>query len=128
MSLSNYLETELLDHIRGSAWSAPGTIYIQLFVSTGPDEDGNPNGNAATENTFKTVTFSAASGNSMVTSADLTWTSVAGSETYTYFALWDGNTGYGTDNCLGIGSITANAVTAGDTFTISAGDLSFSLE
>lgn len=123
MSLSNYLETELLDHIRGAAWTAPGTIYVQLHTGAGPDEDGV--GNVGNSGTRQSVTFAAASGNSMASNADVTWTSVSDSTTYTYFSLWDLSSG---GNCLAIGTLTANAVTTGDTFTISSGNLTFSLD
>ena len=123
--LSDYAENEILDHIRGASWTAPTVIYIRLHVGD-PTDAGTSN--LATEPNLKQVTFAAASGGSMATSADLEWTSVAATEDYTHFSLWDGSTGPGTDNCLGTGTITANQVTSGDTFRITTGNLTFTLD
>lgn len=96
----------------------PATLYLKLHVSL-PGATGSSG--AATETTRKsfTRTTSTAAANSNV--ADLTWTSVAGSEDYTYATAWDAST---SGNCwLTDIPVTANAVTAGDTFVIAAGDL-----
>ena len=40
MSFSNYLETELLDHVfTNSAYTAPSTLYLALFTGA-PGEAG----------------------------------------------------------------------------------------
>ncbi|MFD8075811.1 hypothetical protein ACFV3E_24540 [Streptomyces sp. NPDC059718] len=80
--------------------------------------------NAATETTRKSPTFAAASGASKTTNADAVWTSVAGSEDYTHWSQWSASSG-GTFG--GSGTITANAVTSGDTFTIPSGSLVLTL-
>jgi hypothetical protein len=56
----------------------------------------------------------------MSNDADIVWTGVSGSEDYTYYSLWSASTA-GTFHQSG--TVTANAVTAGDTFTIPTGDL-----
>lgn len=59
----------------------------------------------------------------IASTADVEWTSVAGSEDYTHFTSWDVSSA----GVFGFsGSVTANAVTAGDTFTIPAGSLTAS--
>jgi len=117
--------TGILDAFANNAsYQGPATIGIQLYVG---DPGATGSANAATESTIKSVSFGAAttSGTTAIVSNDaqLQWTSVAGSEDYTHFVLWDGTTGFGTDTLIGTGTITANPVTAGDTFTIAVGDL-----
>lgn len=79
----------------------------------------------ATETTRKQVTWTTPSGGSMASvTTDLVWTSVAGTEDFTDFSVWSASTA-GTFGFSG--TITANPVTAGDTFTIPAGSLTASL-
>lgn len=76
---------------------------------------------AATETDRIQATFgSAASGGAFSNTAALEWTSVAGTEDYSHFSVWTASTA-GTFGWSG--TITANPVTAGDTFTIPIGDL-----
>lgn len=115
---SDYAEPKILDVLfNNTAFGAVANVYVKLHVGD-PGDAGTAN--AATETTRKEVTFGAASGGTISNDAAITWTSVAGSEDYTYFSLWDHLTA---GNCLFTGTITANAVTAGDTFTIATGDL-----
>jgi len=118
MSISNYAENKLLDTIRNTSFAVT-TAYIKLHTGD-PGEDGTAN--AATETTRKAVSWSAASGGSMASSAVLTWTNVAATETYTHWSMWDnGSTG----NCLWTGALSSSAaVTAGDTFEITSLTLS----
>jgi len=79
---------------------------------------------AATETTRKQADWTTPSGGAMTTETTaLTWTSVAGSEDYTHFTVWDASTA---GNFGFSGTVTANAVVAGDTFTIAIGDLDVS--
>ena len=121
MSLSNYLENAVANALRGggngTSFTAPAAIYAKLHTGD-PGEDGTAN--AATETTLKEVQFGAASGGVIALSNAPSWTNVAGTEDFAYVSLWDGSTGPGTDNCLGSGAITANAVVAGDTFNLTA--------
>lgn len=101
--------------LRASGYTGPATIYIQLHIGS-PGAAGTSN--VATNSTRKTIAFNASSGGVIASSADVTWTSVPATETYTQFSLWDA---LSTGNFLGSGTMTANQVTAGDTFTVSAG-------
>lgn len=91
--------------------------WVKLHVG---DPGAAGTSNAATETTRKQATWNAASSGHADNSNTLSWTNVAGSEDYTHFSLWTASTagtfGYS-------GSITGNAVTAGDTAQIAAGDL-----
>lgn len=123
MSLSNFLEDALLDHIRGgTAYTQPTSLHIKLHIGD-PGETGTAN--AATETTRKTATFGAASSGSMALSnSPLEWALVAATETYTHFSVWDNSTA---GNCLGSGALSAPAaMTAGDTFRVTS--LNWSLE
>jgi hypothetical protein len=100
-----------------------GTTYSWVKLHVG-DPGAAGTSNAATETTRKQATWSAASSATKATSADLVWTSVAGSEDYTHFSLWTASTA-GTFG--GSGTITANAVTTADTFTIPSGSLTLSM-
>lgn len=114
MSISNYLENALLDTLRGTAFSA-ANVYLKLHTGD-PGEDGT--GNAATETTRQAVTFAAASGGSMTSSAAVSWTNVGATETYTHWSAWDASTA---GNCLWSGALSASAsVTAGDTFQVTS--------
>lgn len=76
--------------------------------------------NAATETTRKAITWGSASGGTVSSSAQVQWTNVAGSEDYTHCSFWDASTA----GAVGFtGTVTANPVTAGDTFTVASGDI-----
>src|SRR4051794_6747789 len=121
MSLSNYVETKVMDALFNNASPAALQLaarYVKLHTGD-PGEDGTAN--AAAETTRKSIT-GAASANGVFTSVnDLAWTNVAGTETYTHVSLWDAATA---GNCLWVGPLTASkAVVAGDNFTIPTGSL-----
>lgn len=118
MSVANYAENKLLDVFSNNSFAVT-TCYVKLHTGD-PGEDGTSN--AATETTRKSVSWNAASGGSKTSSATLTWTNVAASETYSHWSMWDNSTG---GNCLWTGSLSSNAtVTAGDTFEITSLSLS----
>lgn len=121
MSASNYYEDALLNSLRNTS-AAVANVYIKLHIGD-PGEAGTDN--AAVETDRVVVTFAAASGGSMASNVDAAWTNVAGSEDFTHFSLWDDSTA---GNCLWKGTVTANSVTAGDTFTIPSGSLTLTLD
>lgn len=97
--------------------------YPWLKLHTGaPGSAGTSN--PATETTRKEISYAAASGGAIASDAQAQWTNVAGSETYTKCTFWTlsaaGTFGFS-------GSVTANPVTAGDTFTIESGDVDATL-
>ena len=114
MSISNYAENKLLDTIRNQSFAVT-TAYLQLHTGD-PGEDGTSS--VASETSRQSVSWSAASGGSMATSATAEWTSVAATETYTHWSLWDAASA---GNCLWSGALSASAaVVAGDTFQITS--------
>ena len=114
MSISNYAELKLLDHITGKAgYSTPANVYIKLHTGDS-GEDGTLN--AAANTLRKVTTWAVAASGSISTSATLEWTSVPTTETYSHWSMWDNLTA---GNCLWTGALSASAaVTAGDTFQI----------
>jgi hypothetical protein len=103
---------------RNTAWTQPAAFWVKLHLAD-PGSVGTTS--PAVNTSRQQATFSAASGGSMTTSADLTWTSVSTTETYSHVSFWDASTAgtfLGSDDLA-----TPRAVTAGDTFTISTGSL-----
>lgn len=103
--------------------TAPADIYIQLHTAA-PGSAGTTAiaGNA----TRKACSFAAASGGAIASNADVDWTSgeVDTSEDYTHCSFW---TASSAGTFLFSGTVTANPVTAGDTFTIASGDIDITL-
>lgn len=111
----------ILDAICNNTSYAVTEVWIKLHTG---DPGAAGTSNAATETTRKQASFAAASNGTITTDADLQWTNVAGSEDYSHFSAWTASTA---GTFLFSGTITANAVTAADTFTIPTGDLDLSI-
>ena len=122
--LASATSAALLDALFNQTnYTAPTALWLQLHVGD-PGAAGTTN--VATETTRKDVTsaFAAASGGTVTTNAAVTWTGVSGTEDFTHWSMWSASSA-GTFYISG--TITANAVTTGDTFTIPAGDLDVTL-
>lgn len=119
--VSAYLANSWLDAVGNNTSYVVTQAYVKLHVG---DPGANGTSNAATETTRKAASFSAASSGSLASDADISWTNIAGSQDATHFTCWD-NVSAG--NFLFSGTVTANAYTAGDTFTIASGSLTVSL-
>ncbi len=119
--ISSYLADQWLDALGNNDTFAVAAVYVKLHVG---DPGAAGTSNAATETTRKEASFSAASSGTLTSDAAVTWTNIAGSQDATHFTAWD-NISAG--NFLFSGTITANAYTAGDTFTIASGSLTVSL-
>lgn len=119
--LSAYLCNAWLDALGNNTSYAVTQVYVKLHVG---DPGALGTANPATETTRKAVSFGAASTGAIASDADISWTNIAGSQDATHFTSWD-NVSAG--NFLFSGTITGNAYTAGDTYTISSGNLSASL-
>lgn len=119
--LSAYLCNAWLDALANNTSYAVAQVYIKLHTG---DPGAAGTANAATETTRKAASFGAASAGAITSDADISWTNIAGSQDASHFTAWD-NISAG--NFLFSGTITANPYTAGDTYTISSGNLSASL-
>ena len=120
MSISNYAELKILDHATGrAAWTIPTNVYVKLHLG---DPGEAATSNAAVEATRKVAAWSAAASGAIVTSATMEWTNVSTTETYSHWSMWDDVTA---GNALWSGALSSSAaVTAGDTFQITALTLS----
>lgn len=114
---SSYLNNKVLDAMGNNVSFVVAQAYIQLHTAA-PGSAGTAN--VATETTRKAVSFGAAASGAMANDADIVWTGIAGSQDASHYTLWDASTA---GNFLSSGVITANAYTAGDTYTIPSGSL-----
>ena len=119
--ISSTVANGWLDAVGRNVSYVNAAVWIALHTGE-PGSAGTSN--AATETTRKQATFAAASGGSMSSNADVTWTNIAGSQDATHFSAWSAST---SGTFLFSGTITANAYTAGDTYTITSGNLTVSL-
>lgn len=95
--------------------------WVQLHVGE-PGAAGTAN--VAVETDRVQASWGSPSGGTVSNSAQLQWVAVAGAEDYTHFTVWT----LATAGVFGFsGTVTANAVATGDTFTIPIGDLDVSL-
>jgi hypothetical protein len=107
---------------RSVAYTDPAAFWVKLHIG---DPGSAGTANAAGETTRKQATFSAASAGAITTSAALDWTNVSTTETYSHVSFWDASTA---GTFLGSDALdTSRAVTAGDNFTIAAGDVDLSI-
>jgi hypothetical protein len=119
--ISAYLANAWLNALGNATSFSVTTAYVKLHVG---DPGSAGTSNAATETTRKSVSFAAASNGALASDADVSWTNIAGSQDATHFTAWDNETA---GNFLFSGTITGNAYTAGDTYTISSAGLTVSL-
>ena len=126
MSFSNFLETEILDHVfGGNAYSAPATIYLGLFTSN-PDEDGSGTEVSGGSYARKSVAFTV-SGNEATNSAAVEFdTATANWGTVTHVGLYDASTA---GNLMAYAALSSSkAIESGDVFRVPAGDLDITLD
>jgi hypothetical protein len=119
--ISSTVANSWLDAVARNVSYTNAAVWIALHIG---DPGANGTSNAATETTRKQATFAAASGGSISSNADVTWTNIAGSQDATHFSAWSAST---SGTFLFSGTITANAYTAGDTYVITSGNLTASL-
>lgn len=123
LGLSAAYANKFLDFIGNAtaAGTAPTGVFVKLHVG---DPGAAGTANPAVETTRQAASFGAASGGSMANDAAITWTAIAGSEDPGFFSAWDASTA---GTFLLSGTITANAYTAGDTYTVAIGAMTVSL-
>lgn len=126
MSFSNYLETELLDHVfANNAYTSPSTVYVSLHTAN-PDEDASGTEVSGGGYVRQAGSFTV-SGNTATTSAAIEYpTATAGYGTVTHVAVWDASS---SGNMLAYAALTASkTIATGDVFRIPAGDLDITLD
>lgn len=134
---SNYLENALLDHVlKNTAFSQPANLYLALFLNTSGNAATNLEAGTLTDEvsdsgtayTRKAVSFNAASSGTADTAATVTFdAATANWGTITHVAVMDGSS-VGSDNVLFWGAVTTpKTIETGDTFQVTAGNLTISL-
>lgn len=126
MSFTNFLETELLDHVfANAAYTAPATCYLALFTTATDDTGGGTEvtgGSYARVACAFTVTGDTASNTSNVEFAEAT----AGWGTITHAAVYDAASA---GNMLAHAALTApKTVDSGDVFRFSTGQFTITLD
>lgn len=128
-AFSNYLENKVLDHtLRGAsgAYTAPTTVYVGLFTSD-PTDAGSGTEVSGGSYAREAVTFgtAASSGSISNTAAVVFATASASWGTITHIGILDNSTG---GNLMYHGAVTTSkTISSGDTFSISIGNLTVSL-
>jgi len=126
MSFSNYLETELLDHVfAGNAYTSPTTVYVGLFT-TNPDEDGSGTEVSGGSYARQAGTFSV-TGNTATTTAAIEFPTATGTwGTVTHIGIYDALT---SGNLLAYAALTTSkSIASGDVFRIPTGDIDITLD
>lgn len=132
---SNYLENKVLDHVLGVVTYSPAaTRYIGLFTNTSTAASTNLESGIITDEVStsgtayarKTVAFAASVNGTSANSATVTFdAATANWGTVTHVAVMDAATG---GNVLFWGAVTtAKTIEIGDTFQVTAGNLTISL-
>jgi hypothetical protein len=126
MSFSNYLETEILDHVfGGAAYTAPSTLYLALYTADPSDAGGGTevSGGAYAR---QTVTFTVSGNTASNTSAVEYPTATANYGTVVAVGVMDASSG---GNLLAYAGLTSDKdIETGDVFRVPAGDLDITLD
>jgi len=126
LSFSNYLETELLDHVfANNAYTSPTTVYVSLHTAN-PDEDASGTEVSGGAYVRQAGSFTV-SGNTATTDAAIEYaTATANYGTVSHVGIWDAET---SGNMLAYAALTASkTIETGDVFRIPTGDLDITLD
>lgn len=125
---SNYLETELINHVlRNATYTSPTTVYVALH-SADPTDDGSGAELAVANNYARiAMAFDAPSNGVTQNTALVTFTATGGDWlSATHFAVWDASVA---GNMLFYGALdTARLATDGDSLKFTAGTLTVTLQ
>jgi len=125
MSFTNFLETEILDHVfAGAAYTAPSTKYIGLFTAA-PGETGGGTEVSGSAYARQSMAF-ATSGDTTSNSSAVEFPTATGSwGTITHVGIFDASS---SGNLMVYATLTASkAITTGDVFRVPSGDLDITL-
>lgn len=127
MSMTDYLEAALLNHVfRNVPYTPPTVLYVGLFTAA-PDEAGGGTEVSGGGYARQQAAFAAPSGGQISNSADITFpVAETAWGTITHVALFDAATG---GNMLCYAALqAAKAIEAGDQLIFRAGQLVISLD
>jgi hypothetical protein len=130
-SISDYLEGQWINHVCGTSFTQPATVYVALCTAdptdagTGASMSEVPNSGAYAR---QTCAFGAASARAIANSGTITFTQASGSwGTVTHWAIVDSAT-WGAGNMLAHGSLgTSKSIVNGNTPSFAAGQISISV-
>jgi hypothetical protein len=127
---SDYLELKLLDHSLGTtAFTAPTNVYLSLHTGSPGDDDSGANEVSTSGTAYgrQTLSFAAASGGSAATDATVTFSAATANwGTISHIGVYDASTA---GNLLYHGAVTTSkTIETGDTFQVSSGNLTISLD
>lgn len=124
-AFSDYLENKVLLHVfGGSAYSAPGTLYLALYTSD-PGDDNSGTECSGTSYARQTIAFTVVN-DTASNSAAVEFPTAGGSwGTITHVGILDALT---SGNLLAHGALTASkTIATGDVFRVPSGDLDITL-
>ena len=123
MPLAESVRNSFLDALCRNTSYANAAVYAKLHIG---DPGSAGTSNAAGETTRQQVTFgSVSSGGAISNTADVAWTAVSTSETYTHVSIWTASSG---GTFLGAAALTqSKTVNATDNFSIPTGDFDLSI-
>ena len=126
MSFSNFLETEILDHVfAGAAYTAPTTKYLALFTAVSDGETGSVTEVTGGGYARQSVAFTT-SGNTTSNNAAIEFPTATGSwGTVTHVGVFDASS---SGNLMAYATLSASkAIATGDVFRVPSGDLDITL-
>ena len=126
MSFSNFLETEILDHVfAGAAYTAPSTKYLALFTAIADGEAGSVTELSGSAYARQTVAFTT-SGNTTSNNAAVEFPTATGSwGTVTHVGIYDASS---SGNLMAYATLSSSkAIATGDVFRVPSGDLDITL-
>jgi hypothetical protein len=128
MSFSNFLETEILDHVfAGAAYTAPTTLYLALFTAApGETGGGTEVTTSGTAYARETVAFTT-TGNTTSNNASVEYsTATATFGTVTHVGVFDAATA---GNLMAYAALSSSkTIDTGDVFRVPTGDLDITLD
>tara|TARA_R100001377_G_scaffold56582_1_gene33688 strand:+ start:278 stop:658 length:381 start_codon:yes stop_codon:yes gene_type:complete len=125
MSFTNFLETEILDHVfAGAAYTAPSQHYLGLFTAA-PGEAGGGTELSGSAYARRPVDF-ATSGATTSNDAAIEFATATGSwGTVTHVGVFDAAT---SGNLMAYATLSSSkAIATGDVFRVPTGDLDITL-
>jgi len=125
MSFTNFLETEILDHVfAGAAYSAPSQHYLALYTAA-PGEAAGGTELSGSAYVRKAVNF-ATSGATTSNNAAIEFPTATGSwGTVTHVGVFDAET---SGNLMAYATLSSSkAIATGDVFRVPSGDLDITL-
>lgn len=123
VGLSSAVAQEILNAIGNDGTTTILTAMTAAWIQLHTADPGAAGTTAVAGNaTRKSISFGAASGGTMSNDAAVSWSTseVDTSEGYTHYSIWSAST---SGTFIASGTVTANAVTAGDEFEIPIGDI-----